>query len=131
MGDGAQGRICQSRGSGRSLGSAAVRHEARIARSPPFPPVGIVAAAGTGAQETACLLDAAGGGVSHIIGVGGRDLSSDVGGLMLREGMRLLASDDATETLLLVSKPPAPEVVAALAEAVPDGVRVVAAFVGW
>ena len=94
-------------------------------------PVGIVAAAGTGAQETACLLDAAGGGVSHIIGVGGRDLSSDVGGLMLREGMRLLASDDATETLLLVSKPPAPEVVAALAEAVPDGVRVVAAFVGW
>jgi FdrA protein len=94
-------------------------------------PVGIVAAAGTGAQETACLLDAAGSGVSHIVGVGGRDLSADVGGVMLREGMRLLASDDATETLLLVSKPPAPEVVAALAEAVPEGVRVVAAFVGW
>jgi FdrA protein len=94
-------------------------------------PVGIVAAAGTGAQETACLVDAAGGGVSHIVGVGGRDLSADVGGLMLRQGMRLLASDDATETLLLVSKPPAPEVVAALGEAVPEGFRVVAAFVGW
>lgn len=38
-------------------------------------PVGIVAAAGTGAQESACLLDAAGVGVSQIIGVGGRDLS--------------------------------------------------------
>jgi FdrA protein len=94
-------------------------------------PVGIVAAAGTGAQETACLVDAAGGGVSHIVGVGGRDLSADVGGLMLRQGMRLLSSDDATETLLLVSKPPAPEVVTALGEAVPEGVRVVAAFVGW
>jgi FdrA protein len=94
-------------------------------------PVGIVAASGTGAQETACLLDAAGGGVSHIVGVGGRDLSRTVGGLMLREGMRLLAADDATETLLLVSKPPEPEVVDALAEAVPAGVRVVAAFVGW
>jgi FdrA protein len=94
-------------------------------------PVGIVSASGTGAQETACLLDALGGGVSHIVGVGGRDLSREVGGLMLREGMRLLAADGATETLLLVSKPPAPEVVDALAEAVPRGVRVVAAFVGW
>jgi FdrA protein len=93
--------------------------------------VGIVAASGTGAQEAACLLDAAGGGVSHIIGVGGRDLSRDVGGLMMREGMRLLAGDGATDTLLLVSKPPAPEVVAALGEALPAGTRVVAAFVGW
>jgi FdrA protein len=94
-------------------------------------PVGIVAASGTGAQETACLLDAAGGGVSHIVGVGGRDLSREVGGLMLREGVRMLAADPATETLLLVSKPPAPEVVDALAEALPGGMRVVAAFVGW
>jgi FdrA protein len=94
-------------------------------------PVGIVAASGTGAQEAACLLDAAGGGVSHIVGVGGRDMSREVGGLMLREGMRLLAEDGATETLLLVSKPPAPEVVDALAEEVPRGMRVVAAFVGW
>jgi FdrA protein len=93
--------------------------------------VGIVAAAGTGAQETACLIDAAGGGVSHIVGVGGRDMTPEVGGLMLREGMGLLAEDGATETLLLVSKPPAPEVVEALAEAVPTGMRVVAAFVGW
>ncbi len=94
-------------------------------------PVGIVSASGTGAQEAACLLDAAGGGVSHIVGVGGRDLSREVGGLMLREGMRMLGADRATETLLLVSKPPAAEVVDELAEAVPAGMRVVAAFVGW
>lgn len=93
--------------------------------------VGIVAASGTGAQESACLLDAAGVGVSHIVGVGGRDLSQEVGGIMFREGMRLLAQDEATGTLLLVSKPPSPDVVHALGDAVPAGVRVVAAFVGW
>jgi FdrA protein len=93
--------------------------------------VGIVAAAGTGAQEVACLLDAAGHGVSHIVGVGGRDLSRDVGGLMFRAGMAMLAGDEETETLLLVSKPPSPDVVRALGDAVPQGRRVVAAFVGW
>ena len=93
--------------------------------------VGIVAAAGTGAQEAACLLDAAGVGVSQIVGVGGRDLSSAVGGLMFRQGMRMLAADDETDTLLLVSKPPAADVVRSLEEDVPDGKRVVAAFVGW
>jgi FdrA protein len=96
----------------------------------PSGPVGIVAAAGTGAQEAACLVAAAGGGVSQIVGVGGRDLSADVGGLAFRQGLALLADDDATETVLLVSKPPAPEVVAALADALPPGKRAVAAFVG-
>jgi FdrA protein len=91
-------------------------------------PVGVVAAAGTGAQEVACLLDAAGSGVSQIIGVGGRDLSAEVGGIMFREGMRLLEEDEETETLLLVSKPPAREVVERLK---PGRKRVVAAFVGY
>ncbi len=94
-------------------------------------PVGIVAAAGTGAQESACLLDAAGVGVSQIVGVGGRDLSAGIGGIMFRQAMRMLAADDGTETLLLVSKPPAPEVVASLADDLPEGKRVIAAFVGW
>jgi FdrA protein len=94
-------------------------------------PIGIVAAAGTGAQESACLLDAAGVGVSQIVGVGGRDLSADVGGIMFRQAIRMLAADDETETLLLVSKPPARQVVASLADDLPAGKRVVAAFVGW
>lgn len=93
--------------------------------------VGIVAAAGTGAQETACLLDAAGVGVSHIVGVGGRDLSADVGAVMFRQGMRLVAADPETDTLLLVSKSPTPDGVAAIAGDLPVGVRIVAAFVGW
>jgi FdrA protein len=94
-------------------------------------PVGIVAAAGTGAQEAAVLLDAAGSGVSQIVGVGGRDLSVDVGGIMFREGMRLLAADDGTDTLLLVSKPPAREVARDLGSVDVGGKRVIAAFVGW
>jgi FdrA protein len=94
-------------------------------------PVGIVAAAGTGAQESACLLDAAGVGVSQIIGVGGRDLSARIGALMFRQGMELLAADAETETLLLVCKSPTPDGVRALSGSLPADKRVVAAFVGW
>jgi FdrA protein len=94
-------------------------------------PVGIVAAAGTGAQEASVLLDRTGTGVSEIVGVGGRDLSAEVGGIMFRQAMQLLAADERTETLLLVSKPPAPEAVEALGEVDVGGKRVVAAFVGW
>ncbi|WP_037495795.1 hypothetical protein [Solirubrobacter soli] len=93
--------------------------------------VGIVAAAGTGAQEAASLLDGAEVGVSQIVGVGGRDLSLEVGGIMFGEAMRMLAADADTDTLLLVSKPPAPEVVQRLADVDVNGKRVVAAFVGW
>jgi FdrA protein len=93
--------------------------------------VGIVAAAGTGAQEASVLLDRAGAGVSEIVGVGGRDLSAEVGGIMFRQGIERLAADDDTETLLLVSKPPDPDAVAALGEVDAGGKRVVAAFVGW
>jgi FdrA protein len=92
--------------------------------------VGIVAAAGTGAQEAACLVAAHGEGVSQIVGVGGRDLSREVGGLMFRAGIRMLAQDPATDTLLLVSKPPDAAVVRALAEDLPADRRVVAAFIG-
>jgi FdrA protein len=93
--------------------------------------VGIVAAAGTGAQEVASLLDGADVGVSQIVGVGGRDLSREVGGIMFGEAMRMLAADAATDTLLLVSKPPAREVVQQLGDVDVNGKRVVAAFVGW
>lgn len=73
-------------------------------------PVGIVGASGTGTQEICCLLDAAGVGVSHAIGVGGRDLSGPVGGLMTITGIEMLASDPGTEIICVVSKPPDPSV---------------------
>jgi FdrA protein len=73
-------------------------------------PVGVVAAAGTGAQDAMTLLDRWGSGVSSVIGVGGRDLAGDVGGVMTEAGIRSLEADPATEALLLVSKPPEPDV---------------------
>jgi FdrA protein len=71
-------------------------------------PVGVVAAAGTGAQEVMTLLDRWGIGVSHVVGVGGRDLSAAVGGRMARDAVRALDGDPGTEVILLVSKPPDP-----------------------
>ena len=73
-------------------------------------PVGVVAAAGTGAQEVMTLLDRWGSGVSHAIGVGGRDLSAAVGGAMAEAAIEALDRHEGTELTLLVSKPPAAEV---------------------
>lgn len=72
--------------------------------------VGIVAASGTGLQEVACLIARAGGGVSHGIGVGGRDLYAQIGGITTLDALDALAQDPATQTIVLISKPPAPEV---------------------
>jgi FdrA protein len=80
-------------------------------------PVGLVAASGTGAQQVSCLLDMAGVGVSHVLGVGGRDLSEAVGGLATFDAMAALDADPATERILLVSKPPAPSVAGRIEEA--------------
>ena len=93
--------------------------------------VGIVAASGTGAQQVMCLLDAAGVGISHCLGVGGRDLSSQVGGRSTRQALAALAADPATASIVVVSKPPAPEVVDALeADAVGLGKPVTWAILG-
>ncbi|MGH3348831.1 MAG: FdrA family protein [Nocardioides sp.] len=75
-------------------------------------PVGIVAASGTGCQQVLALLDHAGVGVGSALGVGGRDLSADVGGTSTIEALRRLDADDSVELVLVVSKPPAPEVAA-------------------
>ncbi|HYN17721.1 MAG TPA: FdrA family protein [Actinomycetes bacterium] len=80
-------------------------------------PVGVVGASGTGIQEVTCLLDAAGVGISHAIGVGGRDLSPEVGGIMTLRALDLLAADDATERLVIISKPPDPRVARRVADA--------------
>ena len=50
-------------------------------------PVGIVAASGTGCQQVLALLDHAGVGVTTAYGVGGRDLSAEVGGLSTRTAL--------------------------------------------
>src|SRR5699024_12828536 len=60
-------------------------------------PVGLVAASGTGCQQLMCLLDHAGVGMSAALGVGGRDLSADVGALATRHALRRLGADPTAE----------------------------------
>lgn len=69
-------------------------------------PVGIVAAAGTGLQEVACLLDQCGIGVKHGLGVGGNDPKDKVGGIMMLECMKILEKDDDIDVIAIISKPP-------------------------
>lgn len=87
-----------------------------FANAVPRGPIGLVAASGTGLQEVACLIARAGGGISHGIGVGGRVLGEAVGGLGMLAAIDALDADEATERIVLVSKPPAPAVAARLAD---------------
>jgi len=91
--------------------------------------VAVVAAAGTGAQEAASLLDRWGAAVVHVVGLGGRDLGAAVGGRMAHVALAALAADERTDVIMLVSKPPAPEVARAVLAAAP-GKPLVAALVG-
>lgn len=72
--------------------------------------IGIVGASGTGTQEVTVLIDKLGGGISQVIGTGGRDLKSQIGGIMMLEGFKALIMDDETKVIVLISKPPAQEV---------------------
>lgn len=76
-------------------------------------PVGIVSASGTGAQQMLALLDLAGVGVGDVYGVGGRDLSPEVGGLATRQALSRLDASDV-DLVVILSKPAAPEVTASL-----------------
>lgn len=73
-------------------------------------PIGIVAASGTGAQQLMALLDGVGLGVTHCLGVGGRDLSADVAGRSTLAALDRLAADPDVDTIVVISKPPADEV---------------------
>lgn len=91
--------------------------------------VGVIAAAGTGAQEVMCLLDRWGAGVSAVIGLGGRDLSDAVGGRMALQAIDAFRNDPSTEVILLVSKPPSPSVAEAVVAAAGDK-PIVSALIG-
>ncbi len=73
-------------------------------------PVGVVAASGTGLQAVTSELSNQGVGISQAIGIGGRDLSEAVGGIMMEKGYQALQADPKTDVIVLVSKPPAPKV---------------------
>jgi FdrA protein len=79
--------------------------------------VGCVAASGTGLQAVVSRLANLGEGISQGIGVGGRDLSGEVGGMMTLFALEALAADPETEAIVLVSKPPHEDVVPQLRSA--------------
>jgi len=124
----AAGRLVMGPDCGTALlGGAALGFANRVRRGP----VGLVGASGTGIQEITTLVHLLGGGVSQAIGTGGRDLSAEVGGIAARQALALLGRDPATEVIVIVSKPPAPAVAAALlGDAAAAGKPVVTAFNG-
>ena len=69
-------------------------------------PIGMVAASGTGLQQVSVRIHQMGGGLTHAIGTGGRDISSRVGGITARMALDLLERDPETRVIVLVSKPP-------------------------
>jgi FdrA protein len=79
--------------------------------------IGCIGASGTGLQQVSSLIDGMGEGISQAIGTGGRDLSLEVGGRTMLAAMQLLASDKATEVIVLIAKPPHPEVAARVLKA--------------
>jgi succinyl-CoA synthetase alpha subunit len=93
--------------------------------------IGLVGASGTGLQLVTCLIDRLGGGITQAIGTGGHDLSHDVGGITMLQGLAALAADAATKAIVLISKPPAPEIAErVLARAREAGKPVIVCFLG-
>lgn len=107
----ALGRLLMGPGAGTAVLGGTGLGFANVFSPPPgsgVGAVGIVAAAGTGAQEVSALLDRWGVGVSQVVGVGGRDLSEQVDGRMAQLAVRALDDDPGTSAVLVVSKPPSP-----------------------
>jgi succinyl-CoA synthetase alpha subunit len=72
--------------------------------------IGLVGASGTGLQEVMCQIHRHGHGISQAIGTGSHDVSSQIGGITMLQGLELLAADKQTKVVAVVSKPPAPDV---------------------
>ncbi len=93
--------------------------------------IGIIGASGTGIQEILAQIDRMGGGITHAIGVGGRDLKPEVGGMAMLQALNMLGADEATKVIVLTSKPPHPEVAQRVLEnALRCGKPVVVNFLG-
>ncbi|MCQ1060749.1 acyl-CoA synthetase FdrA [Photobacterium sp. ZSDE20] len=97
----------------------------------PKGPISIVGASGTGIQELASQVCLAGQGITHALGLGGRDLSAEVGGASALSALRMMECDQETEVVAFVSKPPAPDVEQVVIQAMKEMSKpVVALFLG-
>ena len=94
--------------------------------------VGIVASAGTGIQEVSTMLDRIGLGVSAALGVGGTDVSEQIGGLMMKDCLDMLERDAGTTLLMIIAKTPKEMVIREVMDHVENRTSkpVVACFLG-
>lgn len=94
--------------------------------------IGLVAASGTGLQAVSTHIHNLGGGISQAFGTGGRDLKADVGAITTHQGLQFLAADPDTDVIVLISKPPAPQVVTGLVAAAQHITKpVIINFIGY
>ncbi len=91
--------------------------------------VGVIATSGSGAQEATVLLDRFGVGVSRCLVTGHRDLSDAVGAISTLDALARLATDPATEVILLIADVWSPEVVRRLLPAMAASGRPAAACI--
>tara|TARA_Y100000590_G_scaffold38389_3_gene41224 strand:+ start:11672 stop:13036 length:1365 start_codon:yes stop_codon:yes gene_type:complete len=70
----------------------------------PAGPIGLISASGTGAQQVLALCDHAGAGVRHVLGLGGRDLTDEIGGISAQMGLAMLDDDPTVEVIGIVAK---------------------------
>lgn len=68
--------------------------------------IGIIGASGTGIQELASQIALLDHGITHALGLGGRDLTAEVGGISALSALNMLANDPETQVITFVSKPP-------------------------
>ena len=94
--------------------------------------IGVVAASGTGLQQVTVRIHQMGGGITHALGTGGRDLSEAVNASTARQGLDLMARDPDTKVIVVVSKPPSSKVANELIKAA-RAIRkpVVVNFIGY
>ena len=95
-------------------------------------PIGLVAASGTGLQQVTVRIHQMGGGITHALGTGGRDLSEAVSAITARQGLDLMARDPEAKVIVLVSKPPSSKIADTLVQAARSvGKPVVVDFIGY
>lgn len=93
--------------------------------------IGLIGASGTGLQEVTVLINRFNEGISQAIGIGGRDLKEEIGGLMMLEALDALENDDETSVIGLISKPPEKSVLKKIYEKVETLTKpVFACFIG-
>ena len=95
-------------------------------------PIGVVAASGTGLQQVTVRIHQMGGGITHALGTGGRDLSEAVNAVSARQGLDLMARDPDAKVIVLVSKPPSSKIAETLIQAARSVSKpVVVNFIGY